>query len=143
MHMRGHGFRVEARASDLLPYVVFDQGEAGGKTTAPDFGSRREAAAFHDAQREPAMLCAQNKIFFLAQQDGNVVHAKRVLDKRAYGREKIFDLENDRGLLCDRVDDFQLLRSPAFERVQPRILERHGSLSREQREQIDRRHESG
>ena len=86
---------------------------------------------------EIAVLGAEHEFILFAQEDGNVIDPKSFLNQETHGIEQVLDFENDGGYLSDGVDDFQLLRTAALERIQASVLQGHRRLSREEREQVD------
>ena len=76
-------------------------------------------------------------IFPFLQEHRNVRDLKCMLDQRTYFGKQFFQVEHCGGLLGNGIDGFQLQSPSPFQRMQSRILQRHRSLGREKRQQVN------
>ena len=85
------------------------------------------------------MVGSQEKVVLFAflQEHRNVRDLKCMLDQRTYFGKQLFKVKHCGRLLGNGVDSLQLQGPSPFQRVQACVLQRHRSLSREKRQQIN------
>jgi hypothetical protein len=129
-HARGR-LNKEPHALGLAGQIFLDQRAAGGEDMHPGLAIGRKPPAFRNSRCERSMVRPQHQFVLFAEKQRNVRYLERLLDQQANLRQQFPQVENRGALLRDRVDGFQLPRPLPLQRIQARVLQRHGGLRRE------------